>query len=173
MKKFIYTDDDLLKFLLEQIKFIDVHADESDTNKIVSTTIIYKNGSETDCKLPRNLIDYLSDRINDLFHKQDRDIIDDKDSFLRIEGENNDFPDKCSDANDNEDVNDSECQDSCADSMCCDCVEATYSSKEYYDLKKECIEKDHEIFLLKRKVEALEYLIYNCIPKDDRRKSYN
>ena len=63
-----------------------------------------------------------------------------------------------------------ECQDSYVDSMCCDCVEeATYSSREYYDLKKECIEKDHEIFLLKRKVEALEYLIYNCIPKDDRR----
>lgn len=51
-----------------------------------------------------------------------------------------------------------------------DCAEQTYSSKEYYELKKECIEKDHEIFLLKRKVEALEYLIYNCIPKDDRRK---
>ena len=50
-----------------------------------------------------------------------------------------------------------------------DCEEATYSSREYYDLKKECIEKDHDIFLLKRKVEALEYLIYNCIPKDDRR----
>ena len=75
----------------------------------------------------------------------------------------------CSDANDNEDVNGDECQDSCADSMCCDCEEQTYSSKEYYDLKTECIEKDHEITLLKRKVEALEYLIYNCIPKDDRR----
>ena len=65
-----------------------------------------------------------------------------------------------------------ECQDSCADSMCGEC-EATYSSKEYYELKKECIEKDHKIFLLQRKVEALEYLIYNCIPKDDRRKYYN
>lgn len=65
-----------------------------------------------------------------------------------------------------------ECQDSCVDSTCCDYAEveeATYSSKEYHDLKKECIEKDHEIFLLKRKVEALEYLIYNCIPKADRR----
>lgn len=79
----------------------------------------------------------------------------------------------CSDANSNEDVNDGECQDACADSMCCDCAEQTYSSREYHELKKECIEKDHEIFLLKRKVEALEYLIYNCIPKDDRRKSYN
>lgn len=63
-----------------------------------------------------------------------------------------------------------ECQDTCVDSTCCDYAEeATYSSREYHELKKECIEKDHEIFLLKRKVEALEYLIYNCIPKDDRR----
>ena len=74
----------------------------------------------------------------------------------------------CSDANGNEDVNDSECQDSCADSICCD-AEQTYSSKEYYYLMEAFIEKDHEITLLKRKVEALEYLIYNCIPKDDRR----
>ena len=51
-----------------------------------------------------------------------------------------------------------------------DCEEQTYSSKEYYDLKTECIEKDHEIYKLRRTVEALEYLIYNCIPKDDRRK---
>lgn len=51
-----------------------------------------------------------------------------------------------------------------------DCEEQTYSSKEYYELKTECIEKDHEIYKLRRTVEALEYLIYNCIPKDDRRK---
>lgn len=74
----------------------------------------------------------------------------------------------CSDANGSEDVNDGECQDSCADSICCD-AEQTYSSKEYYYLMEAFIEKDHEISLLKRKVEALEYLIYNCIPKDDRR----
>lgn len=54
-----------------------------------------------------------------------------------------------------------------------DCAEQTYSSREYYELKKEIVEKDHEIWKLKRTVEALEYLIYNCIPKDDRRKSYN
>lgn len=54
---------------------------------------------------------------------------------------------------------------------CCQdaCCEATYSSKEYHKVIKECIEKDHEIFLLKRTVEALEYALYNCIPKDDRR----
>ena len=51
-----------------------------------------------------------------------------------------------------------------------DCEEQAYSSKEYYDLKTECIEKDHEIYKLRRTVEALEYLIYNCIPKDYRRK---
>lgn len=168
MKKFIYTDDDLLKFLLGQIKAIQVDAEESSTDKIVSATIIYKNGSETDCRLPRNLIDYLSDRIHDLF-KKDEPIATDIYSFLHFKEENMAPSNKCSDANGNEDVNDSECQDSCADSMCCDCAEQTYSSKEYYELKKECIEKDHEITLLKRKVEVLEYLIYNCIPKDDRR----
>lgn len=50
------------------------------------------------------------------------------------------------------------------------CEEQTYSSEEYYDLKTECIKKDHEINRLRKTVEALEYLIYNCIPKDDRRK---
>ena len=172
MKKFIYTDDDLLKFLLGQIKVIQVDAEESSTTKIVSATIIYKNGSEIDCKLPRKLIDYLMDRLNGLFHKRARDITPEKDTFVWLDEENNDLSDKCSDANDNEDANDGECQDSCADSMCGEC-EATYSSKEYHELKKECVEKDHEIFLLKRKVEALEYLIYNYIPKDDRRKFYN
>lgn len=49
-----------------------------------------------------------------------------------------------------------------------DC-EATYSSREYYELKKECSEKDHEITLLKRKVEALENLIWAYISPDDRR----
>ena len=76
----------------------------------------------------------------------------------------------CSDVNVNEDVNDVECQDSCADSKCCDCAEQTYSSREYHKLESELIEKDHEIWKLKRTVEALEYLIYNCIPEGDRRK---
>ena len=49
------------------------------------------------------------------------------------------------------------------------CEERTYSSREYYDLMEESLRKDHEIVLLKRKVEALEYLIYACIPPDDRR----
>lgn len=156
MKKFIYTDDDLLKFLLSQIKTIDVDVKESDTDEIVSTTIFYKNGSKTDYKLPRKLIDYLSDRVNGLFHKPDTRIIYDKDLFSRFEEENiNEL------AKNNE--------DDCCQDACIDCKEQTYSSKEYYELKKEVIEKDHEIFLLKRKVEALEYLIYNCIPKDDRR----
>ena len=170
MKKYKeYTDDDLLKFLLEQIKTMQVDAKESDTDEIVSATIIYKNGGETDCKLPRRLIDYLMDRLNGLFHKRTRDITDEKDTFLWLDEENNDFPDKCSDADDNEDANDGECQDSCADSVCCSCAEGTYSSREYYELVKEGLKKDHEIILLKRKVEALKYLIYACIPPDDRR----
>lgn len=151
MKKFIYTDDDLLKFLLRQIKVIDVHAEESDKAKIVSTTIIYKNGGETDCKLPRELIDYLSDRIKDLFPKQDMRITDDKDSFLCFEEGDKVLLDECSDAN----VNNCQCD------------------MEEPDWKARCIETEHENWILQRKVEALEYLIYNCIPKDDRRKYYN
>ena len=58
----------------------------------------------------------------------------------------------------------------CNNDCCGECEEAAYLSKEYHDLKTECIEKDHEIYKLRRTVEALEYLIYNCIPKDDRRK---
>ena len=42
-----------------------------------------------------------------------------------------------------------------------ECEEATYSSKEYRELKTECIEKDHEIYKLRRTVEALEYLMNN------------
>lgn len=238
MKKFIYTDDDLLKFLLRQIKFIDVHAEELSTDEIVSATIIYRNGGETDCRLPRKLIDYLSDRIHDLFEKDER-ITDDKDSFLCFDKPISVLSDRYSDTNaeknvkkytdiellekvlpmlrysidnygdkDNDivDIKILESNDSYAvnksfvvalqnrinelakktrveatniivdkdENIGCnnrwgDCAEQTYSSKEYYELKKECIEKDHEIFLLKRKVEALEYLIYNCIPKDDRR----
>ena len=173
MKKFIYTDDDLLRFLLKQIKTIQIDAKESDKDKIVSATIIYKNGGKTDYRLPRQFIDYLMDRLNGLFHKRTRDITDDKDSFLWFEEENNDLPDKCSDVDDNGDVNDDKCPDpdACADSMCCDCAERTYSFKEYYDLMEESLKKDHEIWKLKRTVEALEYLIYNCIPKDDRRAS--
>lgn len=151
MKKFIYTDDDLLKFLLRQIKVIDVDAEESDKAKIVSATIIYKNGGETDCKLPRKLIDYLSDRIKDLFPKQDMRITDDKDSFLCFEEDDKVLLDECSDAN----VNNCRCD------------------MEEPDWKARCIETEHENWILQRKVEALEYLIYNCIPKDDRRKYYN
>ena len=63
-----------------------------------------------------------------------------------------------------------ECVDNNKNDCCQDtCAERTYSSKEYYDLMKEGLKKDHEIILLKRKVEALEYLIYACIPPDDRR----
>lgn len=147
MKKFIYTEDDLLKFLLGQIKAIQVNAKESDKDEIVSATIIYKNGGETDCRLPRNLIRYLLNRLNGSFHKQDSLIVDDKDSFLRVEEENNDLSEKYLDAN----VNNCQCH-----------------IKEP-DWKARCIETEHENWILNRKIEALEYLIYNCIPKDDRR----
>lgn len=64
-----------------------------------------------------------------------------------------------------------EYQDSSVDPGYTDCVacEPTYSSKEYYDLKKEIYQKDQEIILLKRKVEALEHLVCVYISPDDRR----
>lgn len=62
-----------------------------------------------------------------------------------------------------------ECQDSCVDPRDGDCCEATYSSKEYYALKKEIYQKDQEIILLKRKVEALEHLVCVYISPEDRR----
>ena len=72
-----------------------------------------------------------------------------------------------------------EYQDSCVDPGYTDCVdpryadcgdcEPTYSSKEYYALKKEIYQKDQEIILLKRKVEALEHLVCVYILPDDRR----
>ena len=61
-----------------------------------------------------------------------------------------------------------ECQDSCVDPRDGEC-EATYSSKEYYALKKEIYQKDQEIILLKRKVEALEHLVCVYISPEDRR----
>lgn len=248
MKKFIYTDDDLLKFFCRQIKAIDVDAKESDKDKIVSATIIYKNGSETDCKLPRKLIDYLIDRVNGLFKTEevnysmkkytDTELLEkvlpmlrysidnygDKDndivgikilesnysyavnkSFVvalqnrvnelakktRVEatntivGETIVGEDKymCEDAVCEDTERIEKCNDEDKDIGCCpsediehtnrrwgDCEERTYSSKEYYELRGELSEKDHEIWKLKRTIEALEYLIYNCIPKDDRRK---
>lgn len=234
-----YTDDDLLKFLLRQIKAIGVDAKEFDTDEIVDATIIYKNRSETDCRLPRKLIDYLSDRINDLFYKHDRLIIDEqlkeknrmkkytdtellekllpklnystiiselkdgvdiivnesfykdveKDFAVALQNRINELRKKVRVEATNIAVDKAEdmCEDACEDTdMKCisideegvehtnrrwgDCTERTYSSREYYELKKEIVEKDHEIWKLKRTVEALEDLIYNCISKDDRRK---
>lgn len=155
MKKYKeYTDTELLEKVLPMVRY-SVNFGDKDNDiidiKILESINVYA--------VNRSFVVALQNRINELAKKtrvESTNLIVDKNTA-------------CSDANGNKDVNGDECQDCCADSMCCDCEEATYSSKEYYDLKKECIEKDHEIFLLKRKVEALEYLIYNCIPKDDRR----
>lgn len=228
------TDDDLLKFFWRQIKAIDIDAEESVQDEIVSATIIYKNGGETDCKLSRKLLDYLIDRLNGLFHKHDRQIINGKDCFLWFEEENinmkeytdtellekvlpmlrysiDNWGDKDTDiidikilesnnsyarnksfvialqnrinelakktrveatniiVDEDEDIrccipSEDTCEDACdnRNTRECDIKES--------DWQRECIEKDHEIWKLKRTIEALEYLIYNCIPKDDRRK---
>lgn len=66
-------DDDLLEFLLRQIKTITIDAiDTIDVDAtVVSATIIYKNGGETDCRLPIDLFDYLTDRLHAFGKKEE------------------------------------------------------------------------------------------------------
>ena len=145
MKKYKeYTDAELLEKLLTKLNYSTITSELKDEIDFIINESFYKG-------VDKEFVHVLQKKINEL-RKKDEDI-------------------DCSDANGNKDVNGDECQDSCANSMCCDCAEQTYSSKEYYDLMKESLKKDHEITLLKRKVEALEYLIYACIPPDDRRAS--
>lgn len=63
MEKYTYTDDDLLELLLRQIKTISVDTTDVD-EKVVSATIVYKNRGETDCMIPRDLFDYLTNRLH-------------------------------------------------------------------------------------------------------------
>lgn len=63
MAKYTYTDDDLLELLLRQIKTIVVDTTDVD-EKVVSAVIVYENGGETDCRLPRDLVDYLINRLH-------------------------------------------------------------------------------------------------------------
>lgn len=56
-------DDDLLEFLLRQINVITIDNVDVDA-KDVSATIVYKNGGETDCRLPIDLFDYLTNRLH-------------------------------------------------------------------------------------------------------------
>lgn len=134
-----YTDIELLEKVLPMLRYSINNYGDKD-NDIVDIKILESINSYA---VNKSFVVALQNRINELAKKtrvEATNIIFDKDENI---GYNND--------------------------CCGDYEEATYSSREYYDLKKECIEKDHDIFLLKRKVEALEYLIYNCIPKDDRR----
>lgn len=153
MKK--YTDIELLEKVLPMLRYsIDNYGDKD--NDIVNIKILESINSYA---VNKSFVVALQNRINELAKKtrvEATNIIVDEDTA-------------CSDANGNKDINGDEYQDSWVGSRWGDCAERTYSSREYQELKKECIEKDHDIFLLKRKVEALEYLIYNCIPKDDRR----
>lgn len=233
MKKYKeYVDDDLLKFLLEQIKYIDVHVEEDSTDKIVSSTndrlIIDEQLKEknrmkkyTDTELLEKLFpklnystitselkDEVDIIVNESFYKDvEKDFavalqnrINELRKKVRVEATNiavDKAEDMCGDVV----CEDTECIEKCnaedKDNECCpsedacedtdmkrisideegvehtnrrwgDCTERTYSSREYYELKKEIVEKDHEIWKLKRTVEALEYLIYACIPPDDR-----
>ena len=135
-----YTDTELLEKLLTKLNYSTITSELKDEVDFIIDESFYKG-------VEKEFVDALQKRINELRKKAT----------------------DCSDANGNEDANDGECQDSCVDSMCCDCSEQTYSSREYYELIKEGLKKDHEITLLKRKVEALDYLIYACIPSDDRK----
>lgn len=149
MKK--YTDTELLNILLPMLNFYtETYIDRPDLVKIqiLGGTICYST---------KDFITSLQNRLNEL-KKMDVRVTDTDadDSFSSKICEETGYVDN----------NENDC---CQDAH----AERTYSSEEYYDLMKESLEKDHEITLLKRKVEALEYLIYNCIPKDDRRKYYN
>ena len=144
MKKYKeYTDIELLEKVLPMLRYSINNYGDKD-NDIVDIKILESINSYA---VNKSFVVALQNRINELAKKtrvESTNLILDKDENI---GCNND--------------------------CCGDCEEATYSSREYHELEKECIEKDHEIYKLRRTVEALEYLIYNCIPKDDRRKSYN
>ena len=147
MKK--YTDTELLEELLLKLNYSTITSELNDTVDVIVNESFYKD-------VEKDFVVALQKRINELRKK------------VRVKSTSYPFIDEDADCSD---ANDGECLDRGADSMCCDCADAerTYSSKEYYDLIKESLKKDHEITLLKRKVEALEYLIYACIPSDDRR----
>lgn len=140
MKK--YTDTELLETLLPMLNYsISISSRENVVSVLdmVNFEILENSGRNVD----KDFVVALQNRIDKLAKKtrvEATNVIFDKDGNI-------------------------ECNNDC----CGDCEEATYSSKEYHELKTECIEKDHEIYKLRRTVEALEYLIYNCIPKDDRR----
>ena len=137
-----YTDTELLNVLLPMLRFY------TKTYKDHPDLVEFQILTGPMCYSRKDFITALQNRINELAKMANARVTD----------------------TDADDSSSSEiCEDTCVDYDNCDC-EATYSSKEYYDLKTECIEKDHEIYKLRRTVEALEYLIYNCIPKDDRRK---
>lgn len=135
-----YTDIELLEKVLPMVRYSIDNYGDKD-NDIVDIKILESINSYA---VNKSFVVALQNRINELAKKtrvEATNVIFDKDENI-------------------------ECNNDC----CGDCEEATYSSKEYHELKTECIEKDHEIYKLRRTVEALEYLIYNCIPKDDRRK---
>lgn len=155
MKK--YTDTELLEKLFPKLNYSTITSELKDEVDIIVNESFYKD-------VEKDFAVALQNRINELRKK------------VRVEATNI-AVDKAEDM----------CEDACEDTdMKCisideegvehtnrrwgDCTERTYSSREYYELKKEIVEKDHEIWKLKRTVEALEYLIYNYIPKDDRRK---
>lgn len=145
MKK--YTDTELLEKVLRMLRYsVDNWGDE-DTD-IIDIKILESNNSYA---VNKSFVVALQDRINELAKKTKVEATN------IIVGEDKDIG--CCPS---EDIG-------CTNRRWGDCEERTYSSREYHELKKEIIEKDHEIILLKRKVEALEYLIYACIPPDDRK----
>ena len=134
-----YTDIELLEKVLPMLRYSIDNYGDKD-NDIVDIKILESNYSYA---VNKSFVVALQNRVNELAKKttvEATNVIVDKDENI-----------------------------GCNNHRWGDCAERTYSSREYYELKKECIEKDHEIWKLKRTVEALEYLIYNCIPKDDRR----
>ena len=142
MKK--YTDTELLEKLLPMLRYsIDNYGDTD--NDIIDIKVLESNNRYA---VNKSFVVALQNRINEIAKK------------TSVEATNTIVGEVCED----EDIGyDIPSEDACNNRNTRKCA-----MKEP-DWKARCIETEHENWILQRKVEALEYLIYNCIPKDDRR----
>lgn len=142
MKK--YTNDYLLEKILPMLRYsIDDCGDKD--NDIVDIKILESNSYPVN----KSFVTALQNRINGLVKKtkvEATNIIIDKDEDIGC----------CIPSEDT-------CEDTCDNRNTREC------DIEEPDWKRKYIEQCHETWKLERTIEALEYLIYNCILKDDRR----
>lgn len=164
-----YTNTELLEKLLPMLRYSIDNWGDKDTN-IIDIKILESN---TSYAVNKSFVVALQNRINELAKKtrvESTNIIVDEDKDIGCCPSEDRCEDACEDTNARCVSIDEERGNMYTKRSWDDCTERTYSSKEYYELRREFSEKDHEVWKLKRTVEALEYLIYNCIPKDDRRE---